>query len=270
MCSPSSSGTSDSLSVDVGLRTRTRSGGDENQPRNQANLPVLAKREFPRNSSELPPNKKYDHAYDSYGCHKRRGIKPTPKAVPMVKMVPQGNIPEPGTYKTRNVYAYGFRRKNLNQISDRFRRACSDNKHLQSDSAPASRRSAHPSTVRQVKSDRPKANKPKVETIPSLVTTTSSLGSLFSDHIPVPAPRFKRYEPRQQSPRFGGPSAPPIRQASRSSLEGTVSTPKVGGPERLTLSDLKETSPNTFDVLAESVRLLNEWMQDTRASEIEL
>merc|ERR1712000_780661 len=104
LCSPSSSGTSDSLSVDVGLRTRTRSGGDENQPQNQTNVPVLAKREFPRNSSELPPNKKYDHAYTSYGCHKRRGINPTP--VPMVAVhIPQGNIlnlapTRPGTFIT--------------------------------------------------------------------------------------------------------------------------------------------------------------------------
>jgi len=291
-----SSPSSESLVVNVSLRTRTQSGGEENKPEPAKN-PALMVREFPRNAV-APPNKKYDHCYGQQRI--RRGIPMAP--INQMQLRPQGNIPAPGTYKTRSQYSYEFQRKQVGDINPRFRGVCKDNTHLAS-SAPASpnRWNRAPPTPQNFARSAPRgpprfqnrqgrtpmpmtAGRPRSRTAgsaqemerpaPVLVQRTHSVGSLFNRNdtagVPTPAPRFKRTEPRSTAPRFGGPRARRVNRNGEDVPRSFAPTQRYEQninvtlelAQRQSLSDINETTPRTYDVLEDTVKILNEWMHE--------
>jgi len=272
------------LAVRSSLRSRTGSGGEDIQresPRTRANT-TASKREFPRNEVP-PPNKKYDHRYGQITNPATRGNRPRSTG-PVLR--PQGTIPQPGTYRTRQQYTYDFKRKNAGEINPRFRNVCSSGDYFQNQSSPRGRsntigvRSSPTSQSPRTRArtsgrlPQPSVARGRSQTVDLRSTSRNgSAGSLEEAGLAGPAPRFKRPQPRHTAPRFGGPRARKVDQngydivpslsssAGRStsvlSIESTLDL-----AQRHSLSDIKETTPNTFNVLQDTVKLLNDWMQE--------
>jgi hypothetical protein len=233
-----------------------------------------------------PPNKKYDHRYGQITNPATRGNRPHFTG-PALR--PQGTItvPQPGTYRTRQQYTYDFKRKNAGEINPRFRNVCSSGDYFQNQSSPRGR--SNTVGVRSIPA--PESPRTRARTVtagrlpqPSVVRGRSqtvdlrstsrngSAGSLEEAGLAGPAPRFKRPQSRQTVPRFGGPrvrkgdpngheipslSSSAGRSTGVLSIESTLDL-----AQRHSLTDIKETTPNTFNVLSDTVKLLNDWMQE--------
>jgi len=223
--------------------------------------------------------------------------KPRTMSVPQPVQQPVQAQALPGTYRTRGEYTYEFKRKALGEINPRFRTACTDSAYIGTPLAAGRIRantvSAPLGGVRPVSPPvRTMSSRPRARTAgyahevhlqgaqsPTRPMRSNTVGSFREVDASMPKPsssRFQRPTPRITAPRFGGPRAlkvdsngndirppsPKLVQAPDSPVYEQNVEATLALAQRASLSDIREATPQTFDCLKDTVKLLNEWMHE--------